>query len=46
MDTYIAKPVDPALLFAAVGAGRARRRVRTAAAEDPLTEFAAEGHRS
>jgi CheY-like chemotaxis protein len=45
MDTYIAKPVDPALLFAAVEQEVAAPRA-TAAADDPLTEFAAEGHRS
>jgi PAS domain S-box-containing protein len=45
MDTYIAKPVDPALLFAAVEQQLSPSRA-TVAPEDPLTEFAAEAHRS
>jgi PAS domain S-box-containing protein len=45
MDTYIAKPVDPALLFAAVEQELPAPR-STSAAKDPLAEFAAEGHRS
>jgi PAS domain S-box-containing protein len=45
MDTYIAKPVDPALLFAAVEHELPGSRA-TRAATDPLTEFAAENHRS
>jgi CheY-like chemotaxis protein len=45
MDTYIAKPVDPALLFAAVEQERPARGPAVAP-EDPLTEFAAEGHHS
>jgi PAS domain S-box-containing protein len=45
MDTYIAKPVNPALLFAAVEQERPAPR-SAAVPEDPLTEFAAERHRS
>ena len=40
MDTYISKPVDPALLFAAV---EQERPVRASEPSDALTEFAAEG---
>ncbi|HET9271509.1 MAG TPA: response regulator, partial [Vicinamibacterales bacterium] len=43
MDTYIAKPVNPALLFNAV---EYEVPVSPAAPGDPLTEFAAEGRRS
>jgi CheY-like chemotaxis protein len=44
MDTYISKPVDPALLFAAVE-HELPRQGRDAATPppDPLAEFAAEG---
>ena len=44
MDTYIAKPVDPALLFAAVEHELPARRAPKDAAHDALTEFAAEAH--
>jgi CheY-like chemotaxis protein len=43
MDTYIAKPVNPALLFNAV---EHEVPASPAAPDDPLTEFAAEGRRS
>jgi DNA-binding response OmpR family regulator len=43
MDTYIAKPVNPALLFAAVEHALPARRAPKDAAQDALTEFAAEG---
>ena len=45
MDAYIAKPVDPALLFAAVEQERSAPR-SPGTPGDPLTEFAAEGRRS
>jgi PAS domain S-box-containing protein len=44
MDTYIAKPVNPALLFAAVEHELPARRAPRDTANDALTEFAAEGH--
>jgi PAS domain S-box-containing protein len=44
MDTYIAKPVDPALLFEAVE--QERPAGRSATPEHPLTEFAADDRRS
>jgi PAS domain S-box-containing protein len=43
MDSYIAKPVDPALLFAAVEHDLPARRAPKDDVQDALTEFAAEG---
>jgi CheY-like chemotaxis protein len=43
MDTYIAKPVNPALLFAAVEHELPAGRAPKDAAQDALREFAAEG---
>ena len=44
MDTYISKPADPALLFAAVEHELPRQGRGTASPpSDPLAEFAAEG---